>query len=221
MRESCEDVRVAIRCAMLVIGLFAAAVFAALVIADWLYFAKLTPSSNRYGCAVARLVDRLPASTSTLDLRSFDQHGMLQLAHGVARFFPQEHHIVLRPKYHSFPTRVRTVWPMKATIQLQPGNQGTTVVGIKRIPWSSALLTLAWLCTVAVGTVGFVIAFLFHGGFNSVGGVLLGVGVTALGIIVLVFGLVIIAVAYRLEDQRLIQTYEELRQALAPVNRLP
>jgi hypothetical protein len=53
-------------------------------------------------------------------------------------------------------------------------------------------------------------------GFNSFGGVLLGIGVTALGLIVLTFGLVIIALAYRLENQRLTQTYDELRQVLAP-----
>jgi hypothetical protein len=202
---------------MLVASLLGTAGILALVIADWLYFTRLTPSSHRYGCGVARLVDRLPTSPTALDLRSFDQQGMLQLGHGIARLFPEAHHIVLRPQYHLFSIRVRTVWPMKATLQLRPEDHGTHVVGIKRIPWSSALLTLAWLCTVAVGTVGFVIAFLIHGGFSSVGGVLLGVGVTALGIIVLVFGLVILALAYRLENQRLTQTYEELRQVLSPV----
>jgi hypothetical protein len=71
---------------------------------------------------------------------------------------------------------------------------------------------------VAVGTVGFLIAYLINEGFSSFGGVLLGVGVTALGVIVLMFGLVIIALAYRLENQRLTQTYEELRQVLAPTS---
>jgi hypothetical protein len=60
------------------------------------------------------------------------------------------------------------------------------------------------------------IAFLMNEGFSSFGGVLLGIGVTALGLIVLAFGLVIVALAYRLENQRLTQTYEELRQVLAP-----
>jgi hypothetical protein len=67
---------------------------------------------------------------------------------------------------------------------------------------------------VAVGTVGFIIAFLMNEGFTSFGGVLLGIGVTALGLIVLVFGLVILALAYRLENQRLTETYDELRHAL-------
>ena len=199
---------------MLIAGLFGTVVFVALIIADWSYFNKLTPPANRYGCGVERLVDRLPSSPIALDLRSFDQQGLLQLGHGIARVSSEERHIVLRPQYHLFSIRVRTAWPMKATIHLQPTERGTHVEGVKRIPWSSAVLTLVWLMTVAVGTVGFVIAFLMNEGFSSFGGVLLGIGVTALGLIVLAFGLVIIALAYRLENQRLTQTYDELRQAL-------
>lgn len=201
---------------MLIAGLCGIVVFVALVIGDWLYFNSLTSAANRYGCRVARLVDRFPSSPSALDLHSFDQRGMLQLAHGIARLSPEECHIALRPQYHLFSIRVRTAWPMKATIHLQPIESGTHVEGIKRIPWSSALITLVWLITVAVGTVGFVIGFMMDEGFSSFGGVLLGVGVTALGLIVLAFGLVIVALAYRLENQRLTQTYEELRQVLAP-----
>jgi hypothetical protein len=199
---------------MLVASLFATVVFVALVIVDWFYFNRLMPPSNRYGCGVARLVDRLPSSPTDLDLRSFNEHGLLQLGHGVARLSLEERHIVLRPQYHLFSVRVRTAWPMKATIQLQPAEGGTHIEGMKRIPWSSALLTLVWLMTVAVGTVGFIIAFLMNEGFTSFGGVLLGIGVTALGLIVLVFGLVILALAYRLENQRLTETYDELRQTL-------
>ena len=208
------EAHVEIRCAMLIAGLLGTVVFVALVIADWLYFNRVRPRSNRYGCGVARLVDRLPLSPTVLGLRSFDQHGVLRLGHGIARLSSEGRHIVLRPQYHLFSIRVRTAWPMKATIYLQPTESGTHVEGVKRIPWSSALLTLMWLMTVAVGTLGFVIAFLMNEGFSSFSGVLLGVGVTALGLIVLVFGLVIIALAYRLENQRLTQTYDELRQAL-------
>ena len=199
---------------MFVVGLFTTVVVVALVIADWRYFNRLTPPSNRYGCGVARLIDHLPSSSTGLDLRSFDQQGLLQLGHGIARLFPEERHIVLRPQYHLFAIRVRTAWPMKATIHLQPTESGTHVEGVKRIPWSSALLTLAWLLTVAVGTVGFVITFVMNEGLSSFGGMLLGIGVTALGLIVLVFGLVIVALAYRLENQRLTQTYDELRHTL-------
>ena len=203
---------------MLVASLCGIVVFVALVVVDWLYFSSLTVPLNRYGCGIARLLDRFPSAPSTLDLRSFGAHGVLQLAHGVARLSPDERSIVLRPQYHLFSIRVRTMWPMKATIQLKPAECGTWVEGVKRIPWSSAILTLAWLITVAVGTIAFVIAFVINEGFSSFGGVLLGVGVTVLGLIVLAFGLVMIALAYRLENQRLTQTYEELRQRLAPTS---
>lgn len=201
---------------MLIASLCGAVVLVVLGIADWWYFNRLTAPAHRYGCGVARLVDCLPSSLGKLDFRSFDQHGMLQLGHGIARLCSDGHHVVLRPQYHLFPIRVRTAWPMKATIHFQATESGIHVEGVKRIPWSSALLTLVWLMTVAVGTVGFVIAFLMNEGFSSFGGVMLGVGVTALGLIVLAFGLVIVALAYRLENQRLTQTYEELRQVLAP-----
>jgi len=202
---------------MLVASLCGIVVFV-LVVGDWLYFNSMTVPLSRYGCGIARLIDRFPFCPSSLDFRHFGQHGLLQLAHGIARLSPDERYIVLRPQYHLFSIRVRTAWPMKATIHLQPTESGTSIEGVKRIPWSSALLTLAWLMTVAVGTVAFVIAFLMNAGFSSFGGVLLGIGVTALGLIVLAFGLVIVAVAYRLENQRLTQTYEELREALVPTS---
>ncbi|MDQ6734421.1 MAG: hypothetical protein M3Z35_09970 [Nitrospirota bacterium] len=203
---------------MLIAGLCGTVVFVALVVGDWLYFNSMTVPIRRYGCGIARLIDRFASSPSALDLRAFDQRGVLQLPHGIARLSLEERHIVLRPQYHLFSIRVRTAWPMKATIHLQPAKDGTYVEGVKRIPWSSALLTLVWLITVAVGTIGFVIAFLMNEGFSSFGGVLLGIGVTALGLIVLAFGLVIVALAYRLENQRLTQTYEELRQVLVPTS---
>jgi hypothetical protein len=38
--------------------------------------------------------------------------------------------------------------------------------------------------------------------------------VTGLGLVVLVFGLIIVALAYRLEDERLTKAYEELSDVL-------
>ena len=203
---------------MLVASLCGTVVLVALLVGDWWYFNSMTAPLSRYGCGIARLSDRFPFSPSSLDLRPFGQRGILQLSHGIARLSPDKRYIVLRPQYHLFSIRVRTAWPMKATIHLQPTESGTGVEGVKRIPWSSALLTLAWLMTVAIGTVAFVIAFLMNEGFSTFGGVLLGIGVTALGLIVFAFGLVMIALAYRLENQRLTQTYEELRQALVPTS---
>lgn len=214
------DTRIEIRCAMLLASLCGTVVLVALVVVDWLYFNSMTVPLSRYGCGIARLIDRFAFSPSSLNLNPFRQHGLVQLAHGIARLSPDERYIVLRPQYHLFSIRVRTMWPMKATIHLKPAESETRVDGVKRIPWSSALMTLAWLMTVAVGTVGFVIAFLINGGFRSFGGVLLGIGVTALGLIVLAFGLVMIALAYRLENQRLTQTYEDLRQIIVPTSSL-
>src|SRR5688500_11018028 len=130
VRES----HVEIRCAMLVAGLLGTVMLVVLVIADWLYFNRLTAPPNRYGCGVARLVDRLPSSPTALGLRSFDEHGMLQLGHGIARLSSEERYIVLRPQYHLFSIRVRTAWPMKATLHLEPTDSGTHIEGIKRIP---------------------------------------------------------------------------------------
>ena len=59
-----------------------------------------------------------------------------------------------------------------------------------------------------------------EGGFESLGGFLLGVGVTAVGLIVLAFGLLTVTVAYRIENTRLMQVYEEFR-ALAMEDTMP
>jgi hypothetical protein len=64
---------------------------------------------------------------------------------------------------------------------------------------------------VGIGTLGFLLAFYREGGFESLGGLLLGVGVTAVGLIVLAFGLLTVTVAYRIEHTRLMQVYSELR----------
>ncbi|KXK02040.1 MAG: hypothetical protein UZ03_NOB001002127 [Nitrospira sp. OLB3] len=53
-----------------------------------------------------------------------------------------------------------------------------------------------------------------EGGLASLGGLLLGVGVTGVGLIVVAFGLLTITVAYRIENTRLMQVYEELRTVL-------
>jgi len=72
-----------------------------------------------------------------------------------------------------------------------------------------------WFALVAAGTVGFAIAFLAQGGLSTLGSILMGLGLTGLGLLVLAFGLVTVTLAYRLEDGRLTQAYQELRQALA------
>lgn len=60
---------------------------------------------------------------------------------------------------------------------------------------------------------GFLIAYIFEGGLESLGSILLGIGVTGVGLIVIAFGLLTITVAYRIENTRLMQVYTELRAA--------
>jgi len=200
---------------MLLAGLFGAILFAALVLGDWFYFTSLTAHSSRYGCGIARLEDQLPLAPLAVVMDRFDRNGLLTLPHGVARFFQEEKRIVLRPQYQLFALKFRTAWPMKGSIELEPEGGATKLTCVKRIPWSSALLTLLWFAVVGVGTVGFVISFLANGGLMSLSGVLMGLGVTGLGLLVLAFGLTTVSLAYRLENQRLTEAYHELRAALA------
>lgn len=200
---------------MLLAGLFGGLLFLALVLGDWIHFTSLASPSTRYGCGVARTEDRLPVPPDRLDLHRFDKNGMLHLPHGVARFFRDQWKIVLRPQYHLFSLGFRTAWPLKATIELTPEGNAVRMKCIKRMPWSSAVLTLVWFALVGLGTIGFVVTFLANGGFASLSGALMGLGITGLGILVLAFGLLIVTLAYRLEDHRLSQAYLELRTALA------
>jgi hypothetical protein len=200
---------------VIVAGFFGAFLFVALVVTDWVHFTSLGVQASRYGCRVARREDHLPYEVATRRLQRFDKDGVLQLSHGIARLFRDECRILLRPQYHLFARRFRTAWPLKATIDLKRDGDGTTVLFIKRMPWSSAVLTVMWFVIVAVGTLGFLVAFAVEGGFASLGGVLMGLGVTGLGLVVLVFGLIIVTLAYRLEDDRLTKAYQELRDVLA------
>ena len=76
-------------------------------------------------------------------------------------------------------------------------------------------MTLLWFALVLIGSVTFVIQYAMDGGFASLGGPLTGVAVIALAALVLAFGLVTVALAYRLEDSRLMKVYGELRDAVA------
>ena len=44
---------------MMLAGLFAGVLFLGLILGDWLYFVRLTPDAGRYGCGIARTVDRV------------------------------------------------------------------------------------------------------------------------------------------------------------------
>jgi hypothetical protein len=202
---------------MLLAGLFGGILFLALVLGDWFHFTRLTGQASSYGCRIARAEDRLPSTTLAAALDRMAAAPVLRLPNGVVRVFPAERSILFRSQGGSHSHRFRTAWPMKGTIHLEPDGAITRLICIKRIPWSSAILTLLWFLLVGIGTIAFAIAFLTEGGPASLGGLLMGLGILGLGLLVLAFGLVTIALAYRLEDQRLTEAYQELRLLLVEV----
>ena len=200
---------------MVLAGLFAGILCIGLIVGDWLYFIRLTPDAIRYGCRVANNPDQWPGTAlATLGDR-FTPEGVLMLPHGVAWFYPELFQIAIRPQYRLFSRRFRTAWPVKGLIHLSPHDQGLNTVCVKRMPWSSALMTLLWFALVLIGSLTFVVQYAMDGGFASLGGTLTGGAVIALAALVLAFGLVTVALAYRLENSRLMQVYAELRDAIA------
>lgn len=199
---------------MLLAGLFAGCLLVALVAADWWQFWRLTVSAAGYGCPVARAEDTVPVEPGRILSTGFDADGVLRLDHGVARCFPDERCILLRPHSGRLASRARTAWPLKGTIALEEDGGQARLRCVKLMPWSSALLTLLWFAVVGVGTLAFVVRFLASGDAFSLGSLLLVLGVSGVGLLVLVFGLVTVSLAYRLEDQRLVDAYGELRTAL-------
>lgn len=199
---------------MLLAGAFAGLLFLGLIVSDWLYFVRLTPDAVRYGCTIARLQDRLPQLERSTLIRRFNRDGALVLPHGIARFFPETNLIGLRPHYRLFAVGFRTAWPIKGSIQVgaEPGR--VDLLCIKRIPWSSALLTVVWFLVVIGGTLAFLASYVAQGGLGSLGGVVMGLGITALGVMVIAFGALVVILAYRLENSRLTMVYHELRDAL-------
>ena len=199
---------------MVLAGLFAGILFLGLIFGDWLYFVRLTPDAVRYGCNVARTRDQW-ASTTLPSLRDrFDADGALMLPHGVARFYPELSQIAIRPKYRLFAIGFRTAWPVKGLIHLSADDQAIEALCIKRIPWSSALITLLWFAVVLIGLVMFVVAYAQDGGFASLQGLILGFGLMAGALAVMAIGVVTVIISYRLENSCLTKVYEELRDAV-------
>jgi len=195
-------------------GLFASALFIGLILGDWLYFVQLTPDAVRYGCSVARTQDLWTSSTAATLRDRFTADGVLMLPHGVARFYPELSQIAIRPQYALFSTGFRTAWPIKGLIYLSTDDQVLGALCIKRIPWSSALLTLIWFALVSIGSLAFIVIYTKDGGFASLQGALLGAGLTVGAALVLAAGLVTVVISYRLENSRLTKVYDELREAL-------
>lgn len=187
-----------------------------LIIGDWYQFTNLRPMCARYGCGIATRRERLAGARMSHIEKLVDQQGFLKLPHGIARVFFEEQFIVIRPYYQLFAMRFRTAWPLKGVISIKADGSGLQVTLVKRVPWSSAIVTGLWGGLVVVGTLVFVVSFALDGGFSSLGGVMLGVGVFCLGLLVLVFGLIMVSLAYRLEDSRLMQVFQEFQQAVTP-----
>jgi hypothetical protein len=199
---------------MVLAGIFAAMLFLGLIVGDWLYFVRLTPDAARYGCRVARTEDRFKA-TSVASLRArFPPDGLLLLPHGVARLAGEWNSIAIRPQYHLFSMGFRTAWPVKGLIHVSDDGQDVRALCVKRIPWSSALLTLGWFVVVALGSLTFVVRYTLDGGFGSLSGILMAAGIIGIAGLVLAFGLVTVVFSYRLENSRLAKVYEELRERL-------
>jgi hypothetical protein len=196
---------------MILAGLFALVLLIGLILGDWLYFVRLTPDAIRYGCGIARSLDQLSRESVTRLQAQVDANGALTLPHGVARYYPDLHQVALRPQYHLFSMSFRTAWPLKGLIHLESDDKGIHALCIKRIPWSSAIVTLVWFLLVSGGTMAFMIAYGAHGGFDSLSGVLMGIGILAIGLLVVAFGLVTVIISYRLENSRLTKVYEELK----------
>ena len=199
---------------MVLAGLFASVLFIGLILGDWLYFVRFTPDAIRYGCSVARSQERWTASTIETVRNRFSADGVLMLPHGIARFYPDLSQIAIRPRYRLFSIGFRSAWPVKGLIHLSAGNQAMDALCIKRIPWSSALMTLLWFGVVSIGSLVFVVTYAWDGGFASLEGVFMGAGLVAGALLVLAAGLVTVTMSYRLENNRLMQVYEELREAL-------
>jgi hypothetical protein len=103
---------------------------------------------------------------------------------------------------------------MKGLIHLSTGDRNIGALCVKRIPWSSALLTLIWFAVVSIGSLTFVYSYAMEGGFASLRGLLLGAGIIIIALFVLASGLVTVILSYRLENSRLTKVYDELREVL-------
>lgn len=196
-------------------GIIAIILFLGLIIGDWFQFTTLKSWACRYGCPLARRKETLTAHPAHSLSRVFSKTGTVPLPHGIARWIEEHRVIVIRPYYQLFSLRFRTAWPLKGTIEVCSDGDQLLLHLSKRIPWSSAILTLSWLVFVIGGTVTFVVLFALDGGLSTVGGFFWVIGMTALGLLVLAGGMILLSFAYRLEESRLMQVYQELLNVLA------
>ncbi|MBA3965765.1 MAG: hypothetical protein H0X47_08310 [Nitrospirales bacterium] len=199
---------------MMFAGIIAILLFLGLIIGDWFQFTTLKSWACRYGCPLAHRRNALDSHPASPISDAFHKSDALPLPHGIARWVEDRQVIVIRPYYQLFSLSFRTAWPLKGTIDVSSDGSQLLLHLSKRIPWSSAILTLIWLLFVIGGTLTFVVLFILDGGMSTIGGIFWVVGITALGLLVLAGGVILLSFAYRLEDSRLMQVYQELLDAL-------
>jgi hypothetical protein len=194
---------------MQAVVLLGAVIIVGLVAADWVAFTRKSPRVLGYGLAIGCQQEALRVSAD-----DFDANGYLPLPHGMAWLCPGQHAIILLPEWRRFGLRFRTAWPLNGALYYDSVSDGAKLRFIKRMPWSSALLTASWFLTVAGGLLAYLFSYARAGGFASAPGAFLGVALSGLGLLVLLFGLIVVVAAYRLEDKRLMVVYDELRSVL-------
>lgn len=197
---------------MLLAEILGGGLLLALIVYDWRRFSRPTASAIQYGCPVAHVEETI-APVPELATR-FDSEGCLQLDRGGARWFPEERRLLFRPRAGRLSPPFSTAWPLKGLIEFDEQDGRTRLRCTKLMPWSSVLLTVLWFAIVGGGTLAFLVRIAMdHGGF-AFGSLILVLGVVAVSGLVLLFGLVTFSLAYRLEDQRLMQAYRELLSVL-------
>ncbi len=196
------------------IGLFASVLVLLLIVGDWIHFVRLSVDSVCYGCPIGYSKAQVSVPES-LFIKKFDANGVLPLTNGVARYFQKDHFILLRPHYRVGAYRFPTAWPLKASVQIESQGEVTQLTLTKRTPWSSALVTLAWFILVGSGTLVFLVTYFLEGGMATLVGLLMGLGITAVGVFVFVFGVIMVSLAHRLEQDRLLKTYQDFERTLS------
>ncbi len=180
-----------------------------LIVADWVAFTRNEPKAVRYGVIVGQHHESLLVRRA-----QFNVGGILALPRGAARLCPEQQAVMLLPDKRLLGLAFRTAWPINGAVHYAALEEQAPAMLIKRMPWSSVLLTVLWFLTVAVGMLVYLVAYALAGGFFSAGGAFLAVALSGLGLLVLLFGMVVVVAAYRLENKRLMALYEEFRDAL-------
>ena len=200
---------------MLPVIILGAAILVGFIVADWLAFNRNSPAVLGYGLPIGRQEERFRVTPAV-----FGSDLSLPLPHGMARLCPDQRAIMLLPEWKRFGLRFRTAWPLNGAVYYDSFRDDAKLGFIKRMPWSSALLTALWFLTVTGGLVAYLVSYALAGGFRSASGAFLGVALSGLGLLVLLFGCLVVVAAYRLEDKRLMILYEELRTALRATAKL-